>query len=761
MKESLPKFPLPVVRDSPPGRRQRRVGRGLLLHVVRLSIFVALLCTLRSQSLRFHAQDRERDVRPVSLQQAKNVFASAAAIGDVDGRTGRQTVFDASGKTLGYVLQTSPDSDDIIGFSGSTDVLLAFDDSDRIAGVSILDSRDTLEHVALIERNPVFLSRWNGQSRDEATDLSAVDAVTGATLTSLAIAESIATRLLRNVPAAAPATAPPNLRFPEPPTVQEVTDWFPDAADIRWSAEHSGRYEVRSSAGRLLGQVFRTTPAADSVIGYQGPTDTLVGLSTDGHVVGLRVRSSFDNEPYVGYVRDDDYFLNLFNGKSVKELAALDLQEAAVEGVSGATMTSLAIAEGLVAAADDLSEQEAAPDTRDMVVEQTQTVDDVTGRTSAGLPGVRELSAIALLFFAALMGMTRLRGIRWLRQVHLVIVAAGLGYGCGALVSLATLAGWAQNGLPWKFALGLSLVTLTAVLVPALSRTQLYCHHVCPHGALQQLLRGRLRWSWQPRGRVRRVLLAVPFVLLIWALMVALLHWPFSLVNLEPFDAYVPRAAGWPTLTIFAVGLLVSLLTPMAYCRYGCPTGMILEFLRYHSSSDRWRRRDWMAVALLVLAGTVRLLPLPASPLEWKPERLMEELRSIAETSGAVLQLLAAGSVVMFVGSLAAVPWLIGLIPQDYFATSRPVRSQRRVRHPIVSAVGRLAKNLCGIVFLLAGLVMLVLPGQGVLVMLVGIVLLDFPGKRSLERRLVRRPRVLRTVNWIRRRQGKPELRVD
>ena len=61
--------------------------------------------------------------------------------------------------------------------------------------------------------------------------------------------------------------------------------------------------------------------------------------------------SSYDNEPYVGYVRDDRYFLRLFNDQTLEALANRSLQDQQVEGVSGATMTSQAMAEGLVLAA--------------------------------------------------------------------------------------------------------------------------------------------------------------------------------------------------------------------------------------------------------------------------------------------------------------------------------------------------------------------------------------------------------------------------
>lgn len=72
-----------------------------------------------------------------------------------------------------------------------------------------------------------------------------------------------------------------------------------------------------------------------------------------------------------------------------------------------------------------------------------------------------------------------------------------------------------------------------------------------------------------------------------------------------------------------------------------------------------------------------------------------------------------------------------------------------------------LVKNLLGLVILLMGIAMLFLPGQGLLTMLIGILMLDFPGKFRCERWFVSRRPVLRSINWLRRKSGKPRLRVD
>ena len=65
-------------------------------------------------------------------------------------------------------------------------------------------------------------------------------------------------------------------------------------------------------------------------------------------------------------------------------------------------------------------------------------------------------------------------------------------------------------------------------------------------------------------------------------------------------------------------------------------------------------------------------------------------------------------------------------------------------------------KNGLGLVFLLAGFAMLFLPGQGVLTMLIGVSLIDFPGKRTIERKLIGSPAVLKSINALRRKFGKP-----
>ncbi|MGM0634317.1 MAG: PGPGW domain-containing protein [Pseudomonadota bacterium] len=125
-----------------------------------------------------------------------------------------------------------------------------------------------------------------------------------------------------------------------------------------------------------------------------------------------------------------------------------------------------------------------------------------------------------------------------------------------------------------------------------------------------------------------------------------------------------------------------------------------------------------------------------------------------------LLAWLGVGSALVFIVSLATVPWFVARIPTDYFHSER-----RRVlpwarHHPAVRWPLLVLKNTAGILFLAAGIAMLVLPGQGLLTMLAGIILLDFPGKYRFERGLIRQPAILDSINWLRRRRGRPPLQL-
>lgn len=369
-------------------------------------------------------------------------------------------------------------------------------------------------------------------------------------------------------------------------TAAEVRPYYPDVRELRLDEDKFG-LDVLDAAGRELGYVLRTSPVCNKIVGYAGPTDTLIAFSPEWKVLGIRIRGSADTITHVADVSSDAYFLRTWDGMSRKKVAAMDLQKAGIEGVSGATLTSMAVAHGIIARAK--AER---------------------GRTAAPPPmrlGLRDAGLAAVLATALLIAFTPARGRKWLRRFFQITVIGYVGFINGDLLAQSLLHGWTISGTAWRMAPGAALMLAAALLVPWTTRRPLYCQYLCPHGAAQELLDRisprHLRVHLHP-GLVRG-LRWLPFLLLALALGTTMLVLPMDLAGIEPFDAYVLRSAGWATLAVAGVGLLASLFVPMAYCKFGCPTGALLEFLRSHGRNDSFGKRDVAAAFLVLWTGAL------------------------------------------------------------------------------------------------------------------------------------------------------------
>jgi hypothetical protein len=136
-------------------------------------------------------------------------------------------------------------------------------------------------------------------------------------------------------------------------------------------------------------------------------------------------------------------------------------------------------------------------------------------------------------------------------------------------------------------------------------------------------------------------------------------------------------------------------------------------------------------------------------------DRLLSTVQQYVSTDALVT--LTVLSLVFFVGSLIAIPYILVRLPADYFDIRVP-RPWMEDHHPVLRVLGHVVKNAIGAVFLFAGFLMLFLPGQGILTMLIGVSMLDFPGKRKVEARMIGQPAVLSVINGMRQKFGKPPL---
>ena len=547
-----------------------------LRNLCRFLALVAIVWLIHKSHQDFLA-DLEGRGHPIELSHAQLHMSGVASLKpDPDDPSFLQAL-DANGSELGLVSQTSPAGDSAIGFSGSTNLLVIWDPEDRVSSVSIRSSGDTIDHVDAILEDPDFFGQFKGKSMDELAQGEGISAVSGATLTSLAIADALSLRFGGTTKAS---------RFPEQIQIEEVTTHFPTCTKLRPSSTHTSLFDALDENGSVLGQVGRTSPHADSIIGYQGPIDVLLALENNGTLKAMQMRSSFENEPYADYPKDDYYLPSLFVGRSIPQLADMNETAEKYEGVSGATMTSQAMAKG--------------------IVETARQWEAKRKRSEAKKPwvvwGIGETGSLGVILLAGFVAFTKRGKTKFFRRTLQVLLVCYLGLVNGDILSQALFAGWAQNGIPWERAPILVLLTLAALLVPMATGKSFYCHQLCPHGAAQQWMRKLSKNPLRLPAKLGKALEWIPFILLFFVLFVAITSSTFPLANLEPFDGYVWEVAGVIAISILLIGLAVSAFIPMAYCRYGCPTGALLKLFEFKQGVDGWSKRDYLSFSLLGLA---------------------------------------------------------------------------------------------------------------------------------------------------------------
>lgn len=118
--------------------------------------------------------------------------------------------------------------------------------------------------------------------------------------------------------------------------------------------------------------------------------------------------------------------------------------------------------------------------------------------------------------------------------------------------------------------------------------------------------------------------------------------------------------------------------------------------------------------------------------------------------------------VVTFTFNLAIVSFILVKLPADHFKKGHHVEFWSGPR-PALNAAKVIGKNILGILLVAIGIVLSLpgVPGQGLLTVLLGVMLLDFPGKTSLERKLLSRQEITRTINRLRAKFDKPPLELD
>lgn len=127
----------------------------------------------------------------IPVEQVTPYFVDAAEVNTID--TSYYQIKNSDGEQIGTLLFSMPYAENVKGYNGTTPLLIALDAEGRIKNVVLLPNKETPRFAERVVNAGLYQS-WDGLTVNEALDKN-VDAVTGATYTSIGVKNTLAVRL--------------------------------------------------------------------------------------------------------------------------------------------------------------------------------------------------------------------------------------------------------------------------------------------------------------------------------------------------------------------------------------------------------------------------------------------------------------------------------------------------------------------------------------------------------------------------------------
>jgi len=329
-------------------------------------------------------------------------------------------------------------------------------------------------------------------------------------------------------------------------------------------------FAAHGSGDEILGYV-----AVGSANGYGGPMKIAVATDPEGLIRGLAIIDQKETPSFLRRVLRTDLISRLL-GKSYRNSFELDLE---IDGVSGATFTSRALAAG----ARQGSRRIASGPLNRELPEETRP------RIRFGVPE----ATLVLLYLTGLISYRKkIRFKKLLRWASMLAGLLVLGFLYNSPLTLANINSlligyWPQwqTHLYWYLLLGgIFLVFFLGIKNP-------YCEWFCPFGAAQECFAAI--GSAKPRTptRYRQVLLWAQRGLALFAVMVALLYRNPGLPSYEVFGTLFSLTGSNIQFVLLAIVLVAALFIRRPWCNFLCPLRPVADLLE---AVRNWMSDIWL-----------------------------------------------------------------------------------------------------------------------------------------------------------------------
>ena len=313
--------------------------------------------------------------------------------------------------------------------------------------------------------------------------------------------------------------------------------------------------------------IVSTKAIAKDIQGYGGPVPLKLHIDKSGVVTAVEAEPNSESPDFFNHAKT---LLTHWQGKTV-DAALADIDK--VDGVSGATFSSKAIIgnmkRGLAYAKQYSSDANGSDDAS---AATTQGSAQNTGWTVGGI------AAIVVVLLGAVVPLL-IKSRRW-HYVQLALNVVVLGLWTGTFVSYAMFMRLFAGGVSLATIGTLAaplLMTAVALLYPLAGKPGHYCAHVCPFGSAQELAGKLTRRKPRISPRLNRVLTTLRSLL--WGVLMALMltgTWTVWM-DYELFTAFLYSSASIVVILLAVAFLVLSVWVPRPYCRFVCPTGMIIR----------------------------------------------------------------------------------------------------------------------------------------------------------------------------------------
>jgi len=306
---------------------------------------------------------------------------------------------------------------------------------------------------------------------------------------------------------------------------------------------------------------------APDIKGFAGPINLAVSIDKKGVIRGVRVLQSRETPAYVVNM---PRFLKQFEGKPIDIDFVLG-RTPGIDAMTGATITSQAATRIINAVDRAVAEG---------ILKRVHKGRD----KGSGLHWGAQTWFVLILFGLGLL--VHFLAGKWTRLAFLamVVVVGGL------LLNVSLSGAWVQDLARFRlpplsntpmFLLTLFVLSSTVLLGPV------WCAHLCPFGALQELVSrvgGRLGLVRSPSPRLEKALKGTRYVLLLAVVLGLYGSNPGRLAEIDPLSTVFSGNLFGPALTLAMVVSLGALFNFRFFCRNLCPVGALLSALGSLSS---------------------------------------------------------------------------------------------------------------------------------------------------------------------------------